>query len=190
MASAAAVGFRVKSGWATAVLVSAGAVVERSVVQLADPKVRGSEQPFHEVLGVHEHAAAKTVARLTAAVERFAAASLDALVARHRDAGHRIGGIGIVVGSTIDPAAIANDHIRAHAEEGRLFRTVIEDAARRARIPFATIPEKELFARAAKTLGRGEAQLKRELTAMGKDVGGSWKADDKAATLAAMLQLR
>jgi hypothetical protein len=39
--------------------------------------------------------------------------------------------IGIVVGSIIDPATIANPHIRAHAQEGQLFRTVVETAAKK-----------------------------------------------------------
>jgi hypothetical protein len=32
-----------------------------------------------------------------------------------------------VVGSQIDPAEIANSHVRAHASEGRLFRSAVED---------------------------------------------------------------
>jgi hypothetical protein len=35
---------------------------------------------------------------------------------------------GLVVGSDSDPAVIMNPHIRVHAAEGRLFRTVIEQA--------------------------------------------------------------
>ena len=33
----------------------------------------------------------------------------------------------LVVGSQIDPANIANPHIRAHALEGRLFRSAVAE---------------------------------------------------------------
>src|SRR5256884_6499616 len=36
--------------------------------------------------------------------------------------------------SLIDPARIGNDHIRAHALEGQLFRTALERAAHAARL--------------------------------------------------------
>ena len=47
-------------------------------------------------------------------------------------------GAGVVVGSLIDPAGIANDHIRIHALEGQLFRRVVEDAAARSRLACST----------------------------------------------------
>ena len=61
-------------------------------------------------------------------------------------AGHRLAGAGVVVGSTIDPTRIANDHIRIHALEGQLFRSVVEDAAIRNKLRCSIWRERDLYA--------------------------------------------
>jgi len=190
---AAALGFRVKSGWATAVLLvgprTAPRVLDRRIVELADPEVPEARQPFHAALGVHEARGARAAARLVRSVERFAQRSLAQLWAECRARGNRIRGVGIVVGSTIDPAAIANDHIRAHAEEGRLFRSVIEAAVRRRHVPARVTVERQLYAVAAAALRIPAPRLKARSAALGASVEGSWRAEDKAAALAAWMAL-
>src|SRR5438046_3000435 len=56
MSAQAAVGFRVKSGWATAVLLVGPAraprVADRRVIELSDPAVPTSRQPYHAVMDV------------------------------------------------------------------------------------------------------------------------------------------
>jgi len=189
----ATLGFRVKSGWTMAVLLSGSAsapkVVDRRRVELADPAVPESTQPFHAGLNLPKAAATKIVGRLVRCVERFSERAIAELIEKHRTGGHRIVGAGIVVGSTVDPATIKNDHIRAHAEEGRLFRVVIENALKASRLRSAIIPEKELFAKATEALGIPEHRLKGELTAMGRAVEGSWRSEEKAAALAAWMAL-
>jgi hypothetical protein len=189
----ATLGFRVKSGWAMAVLlkgpVSAPQVIDRRRVELADPKVPDSVQPFHAGLDLPKAVAARTVARLVRCVERYAENSITRLLAEYRASGYRVAGAGLVVGSTIDPAKIGGAHIRAHAEEGRLFRVVIQTALKQARLKSPATPEKELMATAVRLLRLPEAKIKVELTTMGKSVAGSWRAEDKAATLAAWMAL-
>jgi hypothetical protein len=94
-----------------------------------------------------------------------------------------------VVGSLIDPAAVANPHIRAHALEGRLFRTILEDALRSAKLACAMILERETYLKAAAALGRTEDQVKRTVSALGRSAGGPWRADEKLAAAAAWLRL-
>src|SRR5438552_16466474 len=133
----AGLGFRVKSGWAMVVLVSASSppvVIDRRRVELSDPAVPDSIQPFHAGLGLPKRAAAKAVARLIRCVERSSERAVAELIEHYRVAGHRILGAGIVVGSTIDPQTIKGEHIRAHAEEGKLFRVVIEQALKTSRL--------------------------------------------------------
>ena len=189
-----AMGFRVKSGWACAVLLAGPAaapkVVDRRKVQLADPEVPGSVQPYHAALELHAARGAKEAARLVKVVERFAHRSVVELLQHYRDGGHRIVGIGIVVGSVVDPATIPNDHIRAHAEEGRLFRVVLEDAVRKCGLATTVTVEKQLLAKASKALNRPELRLKEDVTALGRGLGGGWRAEEKAATLAAWMALR
>jgi len=181
-----ALGFRIKSGWTTTVLLAgppkSPRVVDRRVTLLADPDDPDTRQPYHAGLGTHEARAAKAVKRLVTAVERYAHRSVARLIAEYRAAGHRVRGVGIVVGSVIDPARIPNDHIRAHAEEGRLFRTVVERAIRACRLRARVMVEKELYVTAARFRPR--------VAALGERVDGPWRAEEKAAALAAWMVLR
>lgn len=192
-AQRAAVGFRVKSGWAVAVLLAgpstAPSVVDRRRVDLADPAEPDALQPYHQGLDRPGAGGHEAVARLVKEVERYAAGSLAGLIRQYRGAGHRLVGVGIVAGSVVDPATIANEHIRAHAAEGRLFREVIERAARTARLRATVVVEKQLLDRAAKALRRSARGLKDRVSALGQDLDGSWRAEDKAAALVAWMAL-
>jgi hypothetical protein len=191
--SHAALGFRVKSGWAMTVMItgppSTPRVVDRSRIELADTSVPDSIQPFHAGLNLPKGAAAKTVARLVKCVERAAQRSVSEMLQRYSREGYRITAAGIVVGSIIDPETIKNDHIRAHAEEGRLFRVVITGNLEALQIKPIIISEKNLYSTGVKALGISELKLKARLTSLGKDVDGSWRAEEKAATLAAWITL-
>jgi len=191
----AAVGFRVHSGWATAVLLAGPAagpeVADRRVVQLADPEVPDSRQPYHAGLDLPKGEAARIVARLVRSVEQFARRSLIDLFKSYRVGGHRLLAAGIVVGSNVDPAMIKNDHIRAHAEEGQLFRVVIQDAvqSRGLALPVTVTVEKELFVTASRKLGIPERRLKEKVGALGRQLDGPWRAEERAAALAAWVVL-
>jgi hypothetical protein len=188
----AGLGFRVKSGWAMVVLVSASSpprVIDRRRVDLSDPAVPDSAQPFHAGLDLPKAAATKAVARLVRCVERSSERAIADLIEHYRAGGYRIVGAGIVVGSTVDPQTIRNDHIRAHTEEGRLFRVVIENALKLSRLKSLVTREKDLIGEGRKMLGISERRLRTELAKMGKPVEGSWRAEEKAATLAALMAL-
>ena len=188
----AALGFRVKSGWAAAVLVagpaSSPSVLDRLVVTLSDPEVAGSSQPYHGGTGQAETDPARLAERVEA-VERYAAQGLAALFARYRADGHALAGVGIVVGTDGDPERIANQHIPAHAREGRLFRRVIEEAARAHGLSSTILVERDAYSTAAEALGRGEAELRSTVADLGRPLGGSWRALDKLAALAAWVVL-
>ena len=188
-----AIGFRVKSGYAVAVALSgpasAPAVMFRQVVPLSDPGDAGTRQPYHHGFATHEDDA-REIARRVHIVKRCAKRSVAALIG----ALPRAGGRGrlravLVVGSVIDPAQVGNPHIRAHASEGRLFRTVLADALRSHGIDCDVIVEKQLAARVAADLGRRDGDVTRVVAAFGKTLGGPWRADEKAAATAAWLEL-
>ncbi len=184
----AAIGFRVKSGWATAVLLSGPAasprVADRSIVELSDPKVPDARQPFHAGVGQAQTDEA-IVERLIGAIERYACRSIADAITRYRAAGHSLGGAAIVVGSDVDPQRIANPHIRAHASEGRLFRTVVEQGCRECRVPCAVVLERNVYSTASRTLAMPEARLRQAVTDLGKLFGGPWRAEEKLAAVAA-----
>jgi hypothetical protein len=190
--SRTALGCRVKSGWAMTVLlagpVTAPRVLDRRRIELSDPTVPETTQPYHA--GLHaERTDARALARLTRLVGRCAHQALAGLLRAHRAMGHQPRRIGIVVGSTIDPATIANPHIRAHAQEGRLFRTVVERAAQRLGLASAVVVERDLYAMAARTFGRPAGRIQRAATELGRTVGRPWRAEEKTAAVAAWLVL-
>lgn len=188
----AALGFRVKSGWATAVLLSGRIdtpIVRRAdIVELSDPKVPDSKQPYHDGMYVARKEGPE-LKRLLAGVAVYAQRSLDALLSTYVDAGYRLSGAGLVVGSNCDPGAITNPHIRVHAREGRLFRTVIEHALIRRGISASTFIERALFADAARVLVRSQGQLERAVAQLRPAGAKRWRTEEKAATLAAWLLL-
>jgi len=188
----AALGFRVKSGWATAVLLSgparAPAVAERSEVALSDPAVPQSRQPYHAATGAGQ-TDRDVLARLIEVVHRCARHSVAQLLDRHRTAGYRLAGAGIVVGSDTPPEGIANPHIRAHACEGRLFCIALEGGLQQCGVTCTVVIERALYPTAATLLSASEASVKQAVTALGRGRFPRWRVNDKAATLAAWLVL-
>jgi hypothetical protein len=187
-----ALGFRIKSGRAIVVAlggtVAAPAPLFRAVVALSDANIPKTTQPFHDGFGTAQQDEA-AIGRLTVVIQRCAAQSIDELLKHERLRGHQCRRAGLVVGSVIDPAQVGNLHIRAHANEGRLFRTVVQEALRAHGIDSLVIVEKQLAAEAASALRRGEDDIKRTVGDVGRAFGGSWRADEKGATIAAWMAL-
>jgi hypothetical protein len=191
-ADASAVGFTVKSGWACEVLLAgplrSPRLVDSRRVELCDPANPKARQPYHASFGTARKAGADLSA-LIASVKQFGRRSVtNAIRARQKD-GLALTGIGIVVGSLIDPAEIANDHIRIHALEGQLFRAIVQGAADRLKLPSSMWRERDLYGVASTTLKRTEPELRQALASLGKDWSGPWRAEHKAAALAAWIVL-
>ena len=159
------------------------------MIELSDARVPTSRQPYHAVRDARPGQAASLERRLRGLVERITRRSLGALLKEYRRQGRPVRRVALVVGSLIDPARIGNDHIRAHALEGQLFRTALQRAARGAGLPCTTLVERALYDAAATRLKRSPNALKRAVKALGEALGGPWRADEKAATLAAWVAL-
>jgi len=127
--------------------------------------------------------------RLLASVAAYSQRSLATLLSKYVAAGYRLSEAGLVVGSDSDPAVIMNPHIRVHAAEGRLFRTVIEQALTQRGIPSSTFVEGMLLAHAARVLRRSPAQLKEVVARLRPAAAERWRAEEKVATIAAWLLL-
>jgi len=187
-----ALGFRVKSGFAIGVALAGPAAspepLARLVVQLSDPAVHETKQPYHDGFGTAQEDT-REIARLTKIIQRAAADSVASLLRDGALGSRRCRGAALVVGSTIDPATVGNPHIRAHANEGRLFRTVLADALREHGIDCAVVVEKTLAVQAVKTIGRSEREIKKIVGAFGGALEGPWRADEKAAATAAWMAL-
>lgn len=187
-----AIGFTVKSGWASAVLLIGSAasprVVDSRRVDLSDPAIPESRQPYHAGFGT-ARGAGPDLSRLIAAVRRLGRQSVTGAIRHYQTLGYPVRGAGVVVGSLIDPERIANDHIRIHALEGQLFRGLVQDAAARSGLSCSIWRERDLYALAVGILKQQERALRDTLAALGREVAGPWRAEQKAAALAAWLVL-
>lgn len=184
-----AVGFTVKSGWACAVLVAGTAVAPRVVasrrVEISDPDLPDSKQPYHAGFGTARDAG-DGLKRLVSSVKSFGRKSVGRVIRDYQQRGE-LRGAGVVVGSLIDPKTIGNDHIRIHAMEGQLFRSVVIDAAETAGLKCDVVRERDLYATAAKALKKPEAAIRKTLAQIGRGVDGGWRAEQKAAALSAWM---
>jgi hypothetical protein len=187
-----ALGFRVKSGFAIAVAlrgpVSAPHILARRIIELSDPAVPETRQPYHDGFYKQQNDP-RELARRTAIVTRCAKRAVAALLKDECFGGLPCAAAGLVVGSVIDPAKVGNLHIRAHASEGQLFRTVLAAALKRHGIACDVTVEKTLAEKTAERLTRSNAEIARVITALGKALGGTWRADEKAACAAAWMAL-
>jgi len=133
------------------------------------------------------------VSRRERAVRRIAQQSLGTLLTSYRQKGYRIRQAVLVVGSQIDPTIITNPHIRAHAFEGRLFRSAVEQTLEAHGICTDVLLERDASARVAAGLKQSREDLKRAIQDLGKSIpanSGPWRAEQKLAALAAWFALK
>jgi hypothetical protein len=191
--SRAAIGLRIKSGRAIAVVLRGTAespeVMLREELLLAYPGKPKTWQPFHAVMDLpwkEAQVATKEVAR---EAREAAARGLRELQKQLRDSGIELQGAGIVGGSSLDPAQIGNPHIRAHAAEGQFFRQAAERGAGACGLFTRTFAQKSLYEIAAPEIGCSVKALKLRATALGAKRIKPWRADEKEAALAAWVVL-
>jgi hypothetical protein len=188
-----ALGFRVKSGWAQAVLlagpVSSPRLLQCQAALLSDPSEPSSKQPYHAVLELAEEEAAEIVRKLRQVIARAAKHTVAELLKQAEGEGCAVCGAGLVVGSLVDPASLHNEHIRAHALEGQLFRRVLEEEFLARKIPCRVLVEKSAYSTAAEETGKTKAQLVSVAAQLGDTHNGAWRAEEKLAALAALLAL-
>ena len=187
----AAAGFTVKSGWACAVLVAGPSASPRLVdsrrVEISDPDIPDAEQPYHAGFGTARDAGDE-LKRLVSSVRSYGRRSVSAVIREYQKRAS-VPAAGVVVGSLIDPATIGNDHIRIHALEGQLFRDVLIRGAEQNGVACSVWRERDLYGLAEKQLKIIETVLRKRLTALGENAAGGWRAEQKAAALAAWMLL-
>jgi len=189
---AAALGLRVKSGWAAAVVLTGTArspqLFDVRRIELSDPQHPETRQPYHAAMGKLERDARKINQRVDV-VRGIAQQSIATLLAGYRRQNLRIRRAALVVGSQIDPDSIANPHIRAHALEGRLFRSVLEESLRAHRIRANILIERHAYAHAVEELKQTNQNVRRKIQNFGREMETPWRAEQKLAAVAAWLAL-
>ncbi len=89
----------------------------------------------------------------------------------------------------IDPHSVTNPHIRAHALEGQLFRSVLQESLHAHRILSDVLIERDAYARAAVQLKQSNENVRRVIQKFGRDTKAPWRAEQKLAAVAAWVAL-
>jgi hypothetical protein len=192
MSRIVAIGFRAKTGRAICVALAVPAdapeLVWRGEIALADPAVPETGAPYHQVMELPREEWPAAVQPLVARIERVASAAVAALIHTLGAGGANVRALGVAGSTDRSLARIGNEHIRAHAAEGILFRRVLESAARQNRLACRGFDDKQVLELAAAELG-GAAKVTAHLKLLGAQAGPPWRADERAAAAAAWLAL-
>ena len=191
----AALGFRVKSGWAAVVLLTDTAhspqLSDVSRIELCDPRLPETRQPYHAAMGKLETNSTKLDQR-ERAVRSISQQALTILLKGYQQKGFLIRRASLVVGSQIDPAKIANPHIRAHALEGQLFRSAMEQTLQDHKVRTDVLLERDAYSIVAARLRQSSHDVERAIQDFGRSAPakrGPWRAEQKLAVLAALFAL-
>ena len=181
------IGLRVRSGFAVGVLLLGDVAAWRVERRMDLPLTRGQGEyarfPFHPLIDLDAVAGAAVSEQALCDV-RSAGRALDEVLGSLLP----LDGAAIVAGSLLAPEKIANPHMRTHAKEGQLFRTVLSEALARAGIAATVTGEKRVRAQAAEALKVSETDLLRAVTGAGRGTK-PWRSDEKLATFGALCKL-
>ena len=187
----AALGVRTHSGWAAYVVLggapSEPSILLRGLMQLCDPKIEGSKQPFHHAEPLSFDAAETFLGRCRTSSRALADRAIGEVVKMHGE----LKACCILTASGRSPPplrAILASHALIHAAEGEFYREVVRDAADERGIPTEFLKEREMPALADRLPGN-EASRREVLNAFGKKVGSPWRQDEKLAAMAAWFGL-
>jgi hypothetical protein len=172
-------------GWATYVVLggptAAPSLRLRGRMQLCDPSIDGSEQPFHQAARMDLESAEAFIERCMTSSQDLAARALEEIIGSHG----ALRGCCVLTGPARPPPplrAILASHGLQHAAERAFYRDAVRDAAVRTGIAAELVVEKDLPTLA---LPGTEASRRETLSAYGKLVGSPWGQDEKFAATAA-----
>jgi hypothetical protein len=189
----ACIGLRAKTARAIAVVLAGTAASPRAVIRteitLASPENPALFQPYHELMDLPWERTVVAVQHAERAIEAAATKGLKLLIAELRSRSIDVSCIGIVGAPERNLAAIGSPHIRAHAAEGVLFRQVLQVGAEANDLPSAIHLERGIEASAAAGLGIPLDEIRARLAEIGRVLGSPWRADEKAAAMAAWIGL-
>ena len=186
--STAALGVRAHSGWAAYVVLaghpSAPDILARGRMQLCDPAVAGSQQPFHWAEPMPLAAAQKYIARCTASSAKLAAKAVADLPCP----------VKACCVLTASGRALPNlkgilaSHSYIHAAEGEFYRDAVDAACAATGVTVRRVRERDMEAE-LQNLPISPAAAKEKLAEFGKKLGPPWTTDEKLSALGAWLML-
>jgi hypothetical protein len=187
------IGLRAKTGRAIAVVLGGSpespVVLFKTEIKLVDPKYPATAQPYHGVMELPGPEWSGAVSKAARAIELVATRSLAKMIEELRANGNKVAKVGVVGAPERDLARIGNPHIRAHAAEGILFRRVLELGAKANGLKSQTFSDRDFDKVATAQLSGNHSKIKQRLDNLRQSVSPPWRADEKAAAMAAWIVL-
>jgi hypothetical protein len=189
---AAAVGFRVHSGWTALVALTVNEhtplILARERAHLVRTFTFEYRQPYHTAARMPAGDRGAFISRIRAEARQLAFRTIRRLKTALAKEGYSLTRCGLLLASgrpLPELAGILASHSLIHTADGELFREAILDAAARAGLPCARIRERDLFDSAAHTLGLRTSDVLRRIRGLGRSLGPPWSQDEKHASLVA-----
>jgi hypothetical protein len=171
---------------------AAAEILNRTRITIVDRNAAGATQPYHFAKELPLPAAERHLAQCAASSERLAFEGLREVVDEMGRREAAVAGCAILMGSgraLPELSKILASHPLIHTAEGEFFRQAFWKAAQRLEIPVAGFRERDLEQQALRVFGEAAGQANRMIADLGRVVGPPWTADQKNATLAALLLL-
>jgi|SRR5262245_24197546 len=192
----AALGFKVHTGWAAAVVaagpLSSPKVVDRQRVALTESEGEQSAAVYHAASELALPAAEKLVRAAADSARRRARTAIDSMISELRAKGYELVASGIVLGGGRLPSsleAILRSHPLVHTAEGELYRQALIAASETCNLRICGISGRELYEKVASALGIDPERLRAQLGEAGKAAGKPWAQDQKEALAVALSAL-
>jgi len=197
MASPAALGFRLHTGWAALVAVAGGPgrfeVLVRRRVELLPPGTSVPRFVYHKAAELPASQAATVIQEAETASLEAARCALKDVLDYLCSLSLVVKGVGIPCGSRpvpTDLSAVLRSHPLIHTAEGALFQQAIVSACKEHKLSMMAVREREVWQSAATAWHMKEAGLRKQVDGMRKTVGAPWGTDQKTAMAFAVLALR
>jgi hypothetical protein len=197
MATRAALGFKLHTGWAMLVAVAGQPgeiqVLFRGRIELLPPDKSVPRFVYHEAADLPLSGATALVKRVREAAKQAARLALKDVLRDLDSRGAKAVVCGVLSGSTPVPddlSRILHSHPMIHAAEGALFQQAIVSACESCGLAVTTAREREVWSRAAAAWDITEPGLRKNVHALRKSLGPPWSADHKSAAAIALLALK
>lgn len=193
---AAALGFRVHSGWTCSIAVTGSRtspeVVDRRRIELVDRATSASAQPYHAAARLDLEQAERLVAESGTRARILAEEGIRRVRDQLQQAGMNLVACAILMGSGRPASSLAAtlaSHAAIHTAEGNLFRAALIEASAECGLEITQVTEREVYSYGERILGVPPEGLKPRLADLGRELGRPWRQDEKLATLVAWLAL-
>lgn len=185
----ATLGFKVHHGWATAIAVGPGpTLLLRSRLDgLVDPRIPESYGPYHQGKGMTAERLRELIEHGSAGARAAARRRIGDLLAEMRPSGVTITRAAVIRASGVSADLIRHPQARIHQGDVDVYRDAVAWALEEHGVHCLEVVQGRLRAEVEADLGIPTDSVDALLAQLGRAAGKPWRAEEKQATLAALM---